>query len=421
MIVVLGAGVVGLLTAHYLAARGDHVAVVDRESAPAEACSRGNAGIVAIGHAEAWAGPDAPGRLLRAAFGRDPAIKIASFWDLELMRWGGRFLANCTKAAHRRNSDRLLRLSTYSRELLRSLEDELALEYGQQHAGSIYFFQDPRQFEARLRSLDGAARDAGAFRELSAAAIVELEPALAPIAADLAGGFLSSGDFSGDCHLFCRALASHLRKNNRVRFCYDTDVTRLRIEKGLVKAVETASGPDLDCDTVVVALGAGTPRVLMSAGARAPIYPVKGYSATYPVTDSARAPKLSGVDETALVGFARYGDRLRLTAMAEFAGGDLSTPRARLQVLDRYAASAFAGAIDLTRAEHWAGSRPSTPQGPPYLGRLKHCPNLWVNAGHGQLGWTMAAGSGRIVADLIGGRRPGLTDVSAEAAWLERA
>lgn len=418
MIVVLGAGIVGLLTAYGLAMRGQRVTVIDRAARPALGCSHGNAGIIAVGHADAWAGPAAIPGLMRAAFGRNPAVRIVGPPDLALLRWGIAFLGNCTGTANAENSRRMERLSLFSRERLREIEEREGLDYHQQHAGTIYLFRDRAAFEDRRARIAHAEGGKDRFRVLSADEIIDREPAFRGAAGELAGGFLSMVDSSGDCELFARELARLLQETHGVTFRFGEAVTGFERDADKVRAVRTDAGR-IECDGVVVALGAWSPDILKTIGVTPLIYPVKGYAATYPLLESGNAPRLSFIDETELVAFSRFGDRVRLTGMAEFDRGRARMIPGRRDILDQYARRAFGEAVDVANGAYWAGSRPSTPSGPPYLGRLKEWRNIWINAGHGQLGWTMAAGCGRLVSDLICGRAPELGGVSAPAPWLE--
>lgn len=417
-VIVLGAGVAGVLTAYHLARRGHQVLAVDGAAAPAMGCSHGNAGIIALGHAQAWAGPSAPKSMAQAFLGRDPALRISTFRDPALWRWGLHFLANCTADAHARNSAKLLKLSRYSASLLREIEEREEIGYHQRHAGALYLFKNRRQYEERAALVRNDPAASGIFRLLGVDELLSLEPALRGIAGGLAGGMLSEKDSSGDCRQFTSRLVQSLIADGSAGFRFGCAVTGLRTHGGRIAAVETADGP-LSCEAVVVAAGAGTPSIMRKVGISPLIYPVKGYAATYPIIRPDAVPEFPAVDETDLVAFSRFGNRLRLTGIAELAGDDPVIRRDRTEALDAYAAQAFGDAVDIGKAHHWAGLRPSTPSSPPYLGKVRGFENLWINAGHGQLGWTMAAGAGRVLADLMEGRTPEVRGVSARAGWLE--
>jgi len=416
-IAVIGAGVVGLTTAYYLARRGHQVTVIDQAAGPAQGCSFANAGIIAVGHAESWAGPAAPRQMIDACLGRAPSIKISKILDPALWRWGLAFLRHCTSRAHAANTDAMASLSRYGRSKLQDLEQATGLSFDQDHLGAYYLYGDPVAYEARARAVSDA--DAG-FEPLDAAALIDRDPALRAFAGRLAGGLLSSVDSKGDCHRFTQALAAWLHDRALVSFRYDTTVTGFRREAAHVAKVCTTNG-DLPCDQVVVAAGAQTAALTAPLGVRPLIYPVKGYSATYPILDGSRIPAHPFVDETNLVAVTRLGDRLRVTGIAEFAGFDRTVPAARAAHLDAYVTGHFDGAVDLSGAQHWAGLRPTTPSGRPYIGQLRAIPNVWLNAGHGQLGWTMAAGAGAVLADLMNGAQASLVGVSETAPWFAGA
>jgi len=355
--------------------------------------------------------------LLRALLGRHPAVKVSRLFDPALWPWGIRFLRECTDGAYRRNSERLLRISRYSAQLLRDIGEREGIEYHLTDTGALYLYHDAREFELRRRNLENTAATEGMFEVLGADQLLQRDPALAGVRQTLAGGLLSKGDLSGDCHLFTTRLAEKLRQSGRVNFRYCTEVSGIERGNGRIEGLRTSAG-DIPCTALVVAAGNYTPALLAPLGARPLIYPVKGYSATYPVLDSDKVPRYPAIDETALVSYARYGDRLRMTAVAEFAGNNRDLRPERLRALDDYARKLCGDGVDTAGAEYWTGLRPSTPGSTPYLGRVAAYDNLFVNAGHGQLGWTMSAGSGALVADHVSGAAPELSGVSTEASWL---
>ncbi len=414
MIVVLGAGIAGLMTALYLVESGHEVTIVDEAPGPAMGCSHANAGIIAVGHTEAWAGPSAPYNIVKALFGLSPAIKVSNFWDPALWRWGSTFLANCSHARHRCNSSKLLRLSQYSSTCMDQLADQTGLYLSRTSSGTLYVFRDAAQFAGRSKELTRA----DGFTELPVNDLLHLEPGLTASASTLCGGILSSEDSNGDCYQNSQKIAMHLTESKRATFALGEKFLSFQHTGNRISHIATQSGA-IPCDAVIVALGSSSPQALTQLSIQPKIYPVKGYSATYPILNPAAAPDLPLIDETELVAIARYGNRLRITGIAEFAKGDLSVPQPRREVLDQYVRKYFPGAADLKAGTYWAGSRPTTPEGPPYLGRIRQFDNLFLNAGHGQLGWTMAAGSGQIIADLINGNTPAIRQISTKARWLE--
>ena len=417
-IVVIGAGVVGVMTAYSLAKRGHRVTVIDQLRGPAELCSHANAGVLAVGHATAWARPEAIGSIFRALLGREPSVRITRLWDPALWRWGIDFLRHCTPSAHRANTAKLMRLSRYSCDQLASFETDMGLPKETRQEGGLYLFQKTAQFQAHVSSLED--QDHGAQQVLDCDGLIAHEPGLASMAEMFVGGVLSPADAVGDCRLFTVRTHDYLAQTGRVTFMFNTTVTGFQRREARIDAVKTDHG-EVPCAQVVLATGVETPDLTRPLGFNPLIYPVKGYSSTWRILDPAGVPRLPFIDETELVSVATYGERLRVTSIAEFAGRDRTLPDDRIAHLSNYVRRAFGSAIDTQTPEFWTGLRPSTPAGPPYLGRVRSAENLWINAGHGQLGWTMSLGSGEILAQLISGTAPALTGVSAQARWLEPA
>ncbi|SDX96584.1 D-amino-acid dehydrogenase [Ruegeria halocynthiae] len=410
----IGAGVVGVATAYHLAQQGHQVLVLDQASTPAAMCSFANAGIIAVGHASSWAGPAAPRQLLRAVLGQEPSVKLSRCMDADMWRWGLKFLRNCTTISHRRNSDAMAMLSRHGRDALQQMEAKVGLTFDQSHDGVYYLYTSSTQYAARLKGNTGA--DTG-FTPHDAATLMKLDPALRAFDGRLQGGLISSVDSKGDCQKFTTGLVEWLTAKGNVSFHFGTTVTGFASRGMDVSAVLTDKGR-FACDHVVIAAGTETPKLTASFGVRPLIYPVKGYSATYPILDASRIPVRPFIDETSLLAVTRLGDRLRVTAIAEFAGYDRTVTADRVAYLDTYVDQHFSGAVDVAQAEHWAGLRPTTPSGRPYLGRLRQTSNVWLNAGHGQLGWTMAAGAGEIMAAMISGNPNNAAQVSETAHWL---
>jgi D-amino-acid dehydrogenase len=417
-IVVIGAGIIGMLTAYALTKHGHQVNVIDRLPGPAEMCSRANAGIIAAGHAQAWAEPKAIAAIFRAMMGREPSVRVTKFWDPELWRWGLEFIRNCTSSAHHSNSNKLQQLSLFSSELFKDIKADMGLPNAIRHEGGLYVFREADQFIADVASM--ADHGDVEVKVLDRAGLIECEPALAHLQDSYVGGFLSQVDAVGDCHLFTNLTHDYLVQTGQVEFLFDTTVTGFNQRKSLIDVVKTDKG-SIRCAQVVLATGVETLDITGSLGFKPLIYPVKGYSGTWRVVDGTRLPKLPFVDETEFLAVANYGDRLRVTATAEFAGRDSSLPADRIALIDNYVRRNMGDAVDLKTPEFWTGMRPTTPVGAPYLGKVRHFQNLWINAGHGQLGWTMSSGCGEIIAQLISGLSPALTGISAQARWLDPA
>ena len=419
-VVVIGAGVIGLFSAYSLAKHGAAVTVIDGRAAPAEGCSYANAGILAVGHATAWAGPSALGSMARALVGREPGVRVSTLTDPALWRWGLQFLRHCTAAQHTRNTTKLQRLARMSRELSKEIENDLGLQGLMRHDGGLYLFGQAEQFSAHAASLHAESDPSReAVMALQGQALLDREPALSHFPSRPAGGLFSPFDSVGDCHRFTVEAAHVLMQRWDVSFKFNQSVERIDHAADRVQSV-TTNTDTIEADAVLLATGTQTPALTRTLGFSPAIYPVKGYSGTWQIQNPEKIPRLPFVDESELLAVASYDGKLRVTALAEFAGkDDLSLPESRLAVLQDYVARHFGDAVDIDSARFWTGQRPATPAGPPFLGRVKRFSNLWINAGHGQLGWTMGAGSGALLAQAMHGLTPELQDVSSEARWLE--
>ncbi len=402
-IVIVGAGIVGVLMAYALAKRGQKVVVLERERAPAEACSFANAGILAIGHASAWAKPQAIPTIASAFLGRQSGVRVSRRFDPQLWRWGLGFISQCTTKRHLENTAKLQVLARYSRELSKTIEADLGLNQQLRHEGGLYVFRDTAQFGSYQASLAAYGGDGlGELETLTADALVAKEPALKSLANELVGGLYSSVDSVGDCHDFALRVSQALQEKAAVVFHFDVEVTGFSEQSGRITALQTTAG-SMPASQVILTSGANTPAFTKQLGFSPLIYPVKGYSGTWSVVNQQRMPKRPFIDETSLVAVSSYNNLLRVTTTAEFAGYDTSLNDERVDFLKTYVGQSFADAVDSSSASFWAGLRPTTPTGTPYLGRVKHYKNLWLNAGHGQLGWTMAAGSGELLAAKLVG------------------
>ena len=405
-ILVLGGGIAGVTAAYYLAKDGHEVTVVEEQPGVGQDASAGNAGIIAPGHSFAWASPKAPAMLLRSLLGQETAIRVRPRLDPALFAWGLRFLRECTAARARRNTIVKLRLCQYSQAAMADLVRVEGIAYDAVTRGALYVYRNPRELEAGIRKMALLADHGQRQEVLDPGQVARLEPAFAPVQAKIAGAVRDLGDSSGNSRLFTERLAAICGEKLGVTVRLGTRVTALRAETDRVTGVVTSDGV-LDADAYVLALGVGAARVARTIGVRLGVYPAKGYSSTFAVRADGLAPTMPGVDEQWLVGWSRQGDRLRLTSTAEFAGYDRSWTRRDFNNILRLAQDLFPTAADWERGEFRACLRPMTPDGPPVLGRGRYR-NLYLNAGHGHMGWTMAFGTARIVADLVGGRKPDL-------------
>jgi D-amino-acid dehydrogenase len=403
---VLGGGVVGVTTAYFLAKAGHEVTLVDQQEALGLEATGGNAGIIAPGHSFAWASPRAPRMLWQSLRGAETAIRVRLTADPQLYAWGLRFLRECTSARARRNTLVKLRLCQYSQAVLNDVVRAEGIQYHAITRGALYLHRDPAELEAGIKKMALLAEHGQKQEILDASALARLEPAFEPVKAKIAGAIRDLGDGSGDSRVFTEELARVACDKHGVTIRLGTRVTALRADGDRIDGAVTSAGV-LTADSYVLALGVGAPIVARTAGISLPIYPAKGYSSTFPLKPGGLAPTISGVDEQWLVGWSRLGDRLRLTSTAEFAGYDWGwTPRDFNNILT-LARDLFPDAADYERGEYRACLRPMTPDGPPILGLGRHR-NLFLNCGHGHMGWTMACGTARIVTDLMTGRMPEL-------------
>ena len=403
---VLGGGIVGVTTAYFLAQAGHEVTLLEEKNGLGLEASAGNAGIIAPGHSFAWSSPRAPGMLIRSLRGDETAIRVRLSADPHLYTWGLRFLRECTPARARRNTLTKLRLCQYSQRVMNDLVQKERLEYHAITKGALYLYRDPAELEAGIKKMALLAEHGQKQEILDAGRVAKLDPAFEPVQAKIAGAIRDLGDSSGDSRLFVENLGRLCQERLGVTIKLGSRVTSLRSGGDRIDAVLTTGGI-MSADNYVLALGVGSPVVARTAGVSLPIYPAKGYSSTFPLKAGGLAPSIPGVDERWLVGWSRLGDRLRLTSTAEFAGYDWGwTPRDFSNIL-RFARDVFPDAVDYDRGEYRACLRPMTPDGPPILGLGRHR-NLFFNCGHGHMGWTMACGTARIVADLMCGRMPEL-------------
>jgi D-amino-acid dehydrogenase len=405
-ILVLGGGIAGITAAYFLGKTGHEVTVLEEKDGLALEASGANAGIVAPGHSFAWASPKAPGMLVRSLMGHETAIRVRLKPDLALYAWGLRFLRECSADRARRNTLIKLRLCQYSAALLHDVAREERIDYHAIAKGALYVYRDPRELEAGVKKMALLAEHGQKQEVLDGAQMARLDPVFEPVRHKIAGAIRDLGDSSGDSRAFTEALARVCRERFGATVRLGVRVTGLRAEGDRVTGAETSGGP-VTADAYVLALGVGAARVARTVGLSLPVYPAKGYSSTFPIRAGGLAPTVPGVDEQWLVGWSRLGDRLRLTSTAEFAGYDWSwTPRDFNNIL-RFARDIFPDAVDFDRGEYRACLRPMTPDGPPVLGPTRHR-NLYLNAGGGHMGFTMACGTGRIVADVVNGAKPEL-------------
>jgi D-amino-acid dehydrogenase len=411
-VIVLGAGLLGVTSAWFLRQHGHDVEVVDRQAACAAETSFANGGQISVSHAEPWANPSAPLKVLKWLGQDDAPLLFRLRADLRQWLWGLQFLRECTPARTRHNIRQIVNLGTYSRAVLRELRAQLGLQYDQRTQGILHFYTNAREFDAALEPAEQMRALGCERRVISAAEAVAIEPALRHVQHRLAGATYTAEDESGDANRFVTELARHCVEHGVV-FRMSHTITALREAGGRLDHVEVtdASGryQRLKADAFVVALGSFSPLLLQPLGIRLPIYPAKGYSVTIPVADASRAHQVSLTDDEYKLVFSRLtgpnGDRLRIAGTAELNGYDRHLDAVRCQAIVRRVEELFPGAGDTGRAQFWSGLRPATPSNVPVIGRSR-LPNLFLNTGHGTLGWTHACGSGRSIARIASGLEP---------------
>ncbi|WP_157269517.1 D-amino acid dehydrogenase [Azohydromonas aeria] len=413
-VMVLGSGVIGTSVAYYLARAGHEVTVIDRQPGPGLETSFANAGEVSPGYSAPWAGPGVPLKAIKWLLMHHRPLVIKPSLDPALLRWMGAMLANCTEAAYRRNKSRMVRLAEYSRDCLRALRAETGIRYDERAQGTLQLFRTQKQLDATANDIEILKAYGVPFELLDRAGFVAVEPGLAATQEKFVGALRLPGDETGDCFKFTQALAG-MAQALGVQFRFGVDIQGLDSAGGRITGVRTAAGV-LRADRYVVALGSYSPRLLAPLGLDLPVYPVKGYSITVPITDPSGAPESTVMDETHKVAVTRLGDRIRVGGTAQLSGFDLGLSEARRRTLEFVVSDLFPRGGDVARAEFWTGLRPMTPDGTPVVGGTS-LDNLFLSTGHGTLGWTMAAGTGRVMADLISGREP---EISMEGLGLER-
>ena len=413
-ITILGSGVIGTTAAYYLARAGHDVTVLERQPGPGLETSYANAGEVSPGYSAPWAGPGVPVKAIKWLLMHHRPLVIKPMLDLAMWRWGAQMLRNCTAARYALNKGRMVRLAEYSRDCLKQLRADTGIRYEERALGTLQLFRTQKQ-------LDGTGKDIEVLREygvpyqlLDRAGTLQFEPALADVADKFVGGLRLPCDETGDCFLFTQRIAE-LAQGAGVQFRFGTNISRIVAGAGGVAAIETDRG-SVSAERYLVALGSYSTRLLAPIGIRVPVYPVKGFSITVPIDDPAKAPESTIMDETHKVAVTRLGDRVRVGGTAQLSGFDLELNERRRRTLEFVVTDLFPQAGDARKAEFWTGLRPMTPDGTPIVGPTP-IRNLWIATGHGTLGWTMAAGTGRLLADWMSGRP---TEIDVEGLTVAR-
>ncbi|MFN9451732.1 MAG: D-amino acid dehydrogenase [Rubrivivax sp.] len=413
-VIVLGAGVIGTSIAYELARDGHDVEVVDRQSGPALETSFANAGEVSPGYSSPWAGPGVPVKAIKWMLMTHSPLVIWPLLDPAMWRWGAAMLANCTARAYALNKSRMVPIAEYSRDRLKLLRQETGIQYDDRAMGTLQLFRTQKQLDGIDGDVEVLKQYKVPYEVLDRAGFCQVEPALAQTQHKFVGALRLPGDETGDCFLFTNRLAE-MAKAKGVRFRFDTRIDGLQVGGGALTGVFTDAGL-LRADRYVLALGSYSPLLLKGIGLNIPVYPVKGYSITVPITDERAAPQSTIMDETHKVAVTRLGNRIRVGGTAELAGYNLALREPRRKTLEHVVTDLFPGGGDVSQATFWCGLRPMTPDGTPIVGPTS-VQNLLLATGHGTLGWTMAAGTARVLADQIAGRQP---EIDARALAMAR-
>ncbi|MGA9698323.1 D-amino acid dehydrogenase [Acinetobacter sp. ANC 3781] len=412
-VIVLGSGVIGVASAYYLAQQGASVTVLDRQAGPAEETSFGNAGQISPGYSTPWAAPGIPFKAVKWMFQHHAPLAInmdGSMWQLQ---WMAQMLKNCNPQSYAINKERMTRVAEYSRDCLRDLRKATGIHYENRSKGTLQVFRNEAQLEAVQRDIQVLKECGVDYELLLKEDLAKVEPALAFAQDKLVGGLHLPNDETGDCYLFTNALAN-LAKNMGVDFKFNQSVEKLVVEGDEIKGV-VVDGKVLTADRYVLAFGSYSRDFLKPLNLDLPVYPVKGYSLTIPIVDPAFAPQSTVLDETYKIAITRFDERIRVGGMAELSGYNHGLNENRRATLQMVTQDLFPGG-DMQQATFWTGLRPMTPDSTPIIGATRFS-NLFLNTGHGTLGWTMACGSGKLISDLVLNHK---TDINTEGLSIQR-
>lgn len=412
-VIVLGSGVIGVTSAYYLAQQGASVTVLDRQTGPAEETSFGNAGQVSPGYSTPWAAPGIPFKAVKWMFQHHAPLAVnldGSMWQLQ---WMAQMLKNCNAQHYAINKERMVRVAEYSRDCLRQLRQDTGISYENRSKGTLQLFRKDAQLDAVQRDIEVLKESGVEYELLDRDGLARVEPALAAAKDKLVGGLHLPNDETGDCYLFTNALAK-LAQEMGVDFQFNQNVEKLLVEGDEIKGV-LVNGKVLTADRYVLAFGSYSREFLKPLHLDLPVYPVKGYSLTVPIVDPAMAPQSTVLDETYKIAITRFDQRIRIGGMAELSGFNLGLNQDRRATLEMVTKDLFPGG-DLPQASFWTGLRPMTPDSTPIIGGTRY-KNLFLNTGHGTLGWTMACGSGKLISDLVMQQQP---EISTEGLSLQR-
>jgi D-amino-acid dehydrogenase len=413
-IAILGSGVIGTTAAYYLAKAGHEVTVLERQPGPALETSFANAGEVSPGYAAPWAGPGVPVKAIKWLLMHHRPLVIKPMFDLAMWRWGAQMLRNCTAARYALNKGRMVRLAEYSRDCLKQLRSDTGIRYDERTQGTLQLFRTQKQLDGTAKDIEVLQQYGVPYQLLEREEYLKYEPALADVKHKFVGGLRLPGDETGDCFLFTQRMAA-LARDAGAQFRFGAKIERLANSAGAINGVQTDAGT-MTADRYLVALGSYSTRLLARVGVRIPVYPVKGFSITVPISNPAKSPESTIMDETHKIAVTRLGDRIRVGGTAQLSGFDLQLNERRRRTLEFVVTDLFPHGGDVRRAEFWTGLRPMTPDGTPIVGPTR-VRNLWVATGHGTLGWTMATGTGRLLADWMSDRK---TEIDTDGLTIDR-
>ncbi|AMP17303.1 D-amino acid dehydrogenase [Collimonas pratensis] len=403
-VLILGSGVVGVTSAYYLARAGHEVTVIDRLPGPAQETSFANAGQISPGYASPWAAPGIPLKALKWMLQEHAPLSITPDGTLFQLRWMWQMLRNCSSARYAVNKERMVRLAEYSRDCFKVLRADTGIAYEGRQLGTMQVFRSQQQLEDAAKDIEVLKETGVPFELLTPDQLAQAEPALEAVKHKLSGALRLPNDETGDCQMFTTKLAK-MAEELGVRFRYNVQIDALTLSNGEIAGVQCGS-EHLQADSYVVALGAYSTGFLGSL-VDIPVYPLKGYSITVPIVDAEAAPVSTILDETYKIAITRFDDRIRVGGMAEIVGFNKTLKPKRRATLEMVVNDLFPGAGNTAAASFWTGLRPMTPDGTPIVGAT-HIRNLFLNTGHGTLGWTMSCGSAQLLSDLISGKRPAI-------------
>ena len=413
-VLVLGGGVIGVTTAYYLTEAGHEVTVLDRQQGPALETSFANAGEVSPGYSSPWAGPGVPIKAIKWLLMKYGPLAIRPTLDPHMWSWVAKMVRNCTVERYAVNKSRMVPIAEYSRDVLKALRASTNIAYDERTKGTLQLFRTQKQLDGIGGDVEVLKQYDVPFNVLDPNGCIAAEPGLASVREKFVGGLQLPGDETGDCQMFTTRLAE-IAAAAGVKFEFGVTLNAIHTDKGRITGCATSAG-ERKADAYVMAMGSYSPIWMRKLGQSIPVYPIKGYSITVPITNAEAAPVSTVMDETYKIAITRLGDRIRVGGTAEIAGYDLSLHEGRRKALVHSVSDLFPGSGDFGAATFWAGLRPMTPDGTPIIGTSRF-PNLYLNTGHGTLGWTMACGSARVLSDIVSGRTP---DIDASELGPQR-